>query len=124
MIVADSSIIAEALLKNKNILEREDTIVTADLALYEVANSIWKNQFLLKTIEDGSKYLTLMVDLVESGSIVLIRPDLRLLKRAYEIAEREMIPIYDAVFLALALELGVELRSLDNRMMKIFRSSQ
>ena len=124
MIVADSSIIAEALLKNKNILEREDTIVTADLALYEVANSIWKNQFLLKTIEDGSKYLTLMVDLVESGSIVLIRPDLHLLRRAYEIAKREMIPIYDAVFLALALELGVELTSLDNRMMKIFRSSQ
>jgi predicted nucleic acid-binding protein len=121
--VADSSVIAEALLKNKNVLEREDTIVTADLALYEVANSIWKNQFLLKTIEEGSGYLSLLLDLVESGTIVLIRPDLRLLGRAYEIAARERIPIYDAVFLALALELGVELRSLDGRTMKIFRSS-
>lgn len=47
----------EGLLKRKRLLE-EDQILTPDLALYEVANSIWKHQHILKDLEDGLPYVS------------------------------------------------------------------
>lgn len=119
MIVADSSFIIEALLNNKTRFE-EDEIVSPDLALYEVANSVWKHQHLLKDVEEGSRYTFQLFDLVESGVITLIHPDLQLMKKAYDISGKEKLPVYDSIFLALALEIGAELRSLDEKMMSVF----
>ena len=48
MIVADSSFIVEGLIKQKELLEENEDILTLDLAVYEVANSIWKHEFLPK----------------------------------------------------------------------------
>ena len=104
-----------------DLFEQQDSIISPDLALYEVANSIWKNEFLLKNLKEGEDYISSFVELVESGAIVLIRPDLKLLKRAYQISSKQRITIYDATFLALAFETGIELKSLDRRMMDTFR---
>lgn len=122
--MADSSFIAEALLKNKNLFEQEDSIISPDLALYELTNTVWKHQFLFKDVEDGSQYISFLGDLIESGSIILVRPDWLLLKSAYEIAGKKKLSIYDAIFLALAFETGLELRSLDGKMMDIFRKNR
>lgn len=88
--------------------------------LYEVVNTLWKQQFLLKRVKDGAGYISVLFDLVDSGSIVLVRPDPPLMNRAYEIAGKERITLYDAVFLALALETDLELKSLDKNMINAF----
>ena len=88
-----------------------------------MANSIWEHQFLFKDLKEGLEYVFLLMDMVDSGLIVLVRPDFKLLKSAYEIAGKHRMTIYDGVFLALALETGLELKSLDRRMMSIFSSS-
>lgn len=101
-------------------IEAEEVIVSPDIMLYEVVNTLWKQQFLLKRVEDGTGYISVLFDLVDSGSIVLVRPDLPLMNKAYEIAGKEKVTLYDAVFLALALETDLELKSLDKSMINVF----
>ena len=121
MIVADSSFLVEAILK-KNELLGADGILTADLAVYEVANSIWKHQFLLKDIEDGPSFLSVFYELIESGAINIIRYTKKMLVEAYALAGKLKVTVYDATFLHLALETGMELKSLDSRLLRIFNS--
>jgi predicted nucleic acid-binding protein len=102
------------------LIEKEEVIVSPDIMLYEVVNTLWKQQFLFKRIKDGAGYISVLFDLIDSGSIVLFRPDLRLMNRAYNIAGKQRIALYDAVFLALALETDLELKSLDKNMINLF----
>ncbi len=114
MIVADSSFIVEGLLKRQELLREED-IVTADLAVYEVANSIWKHQYLLKDLRDGPRYLSIFDGLLETNRIRAVRPTQELMERSYALAARNGLPVYDAVFIALALETGAGLRTYDRQ---------
>ena len=43
--------IVERLIKRKVIFEENQDILTLDFAVYEVANSIWKHEFLLKELK-------------------------------------------------------------------------
>ncbi len=90
--------------------------------MYEVANSIWKHQFLLKDIEDGPSFLSIFYELIESGAINIIRYTKRMLKETYALAGKYKVTVYDATFLHLALETGMELKSLDARLLRIFNS--
>jgi predicted nucleic acid-binding protein len=122
MIVSDSSFLVEALLNDKNLFEQYDVLVSPDLALYEVINAVWKHQYLFKSIkEDGINYIYTFLDMVESGTILPIRPDSQIMRRASELSGKHRIPIYDSVYLALAIETGLELKSLDGKMEEIFR---
>ena len=76
------------------------------MALYEVANSIWKHQNLLRDIKDGLPYLALFLELVDSGAIALVRPWNELVRKSYLLASEQRIPAYGAAFIALSLELG------------------
>ncbi|HKW04746.1 MAG TPA: type II toxin-antitoxin system VapC family toxin, partial [Nitrososphaerales archaeon] len=73
-------------------------------------------------LKGGLNYISLLLKMVYSGLIVLIRPDANLMRRAYDIAGKKRIPIYDASFLALARETGLNLKSLDQKTTKIFKS--
>jgi predicted nucleic acid-binding protein len=112
--VADSSFIVEGLLKRKELLE-EDVLITVDLAVYEVVNAIWKHQFLLKDLNDGPAYVSILYGLVESGRIRLIHPGEELMRRGYSLAAHNRRSIYDTIFVALALELASELATFDKR---------
>jgi len=90
--------------------------------VYEVANSIWKHQFLLKDIEDGPSFLSIFYELIESGAINIIRYTKRMLKETYALAGKHKVTVYDATFLHLALETGMELKSVDARLLRIFNS--
>ena len=114
MKVADSSYIVEGLLRRKELLE-QDTLITVDLALCEAVNAVWKHQFLIKDVVDGIPYVSILYGLVESGRILVIRPGEELMKRGYSLAARSRRPIYDAIFIALALELTSELATFDKR---------
>ena len=114
MKVADSSYIVEGLLRRKELLE-EDILITVDLALYETVNAVWKHQFLLKDLNDGVPYVSILYGLVDSGRIRVIRPGEELMKRGYSLAAKSRRSIYDAIFIALALEFTSELGTFDKR---------
>ena len=112
MKIVDSSFLVEAILKRKELLE-EDLLLTVDLAIYEAANSIWKHQVLLKDLGDGLPYLSILLGLIESGRIRLVSPGKELMEKAYSIATRNRRSFYDAIFIALALQLGSRLDTFD-----------
>ena len=102
----------------------EDELLTPDLALYEITNSIWKHQHILKDLENGLPYISILYGLFDSGAIRIVPPNEELMRRSYEIAARNKTSIYDTVFIALALETDLELKhSINNKsnISKLFR---
>ena len=120
LIVADSSYVVEGLLKNKNMLA-EDNMVAPDLVLYEVANALWKHEHILKDLENGKPYLSIFYDLIAVGKITVIFPSESLMHKSYTIAKENGITIYDALFISLAIELGIKLRTLDTAQERVFK---
>jgi len=121
LIVADSSFIVEGLLRRKSLLE-EDQIIVPELALYETANSIWKHEYVLKDLKDGSAYLSILYGLIDAGAILVLSPNEQLMEKTYLIAGRHRISLYDSVFVSLALELGVGLKTFDGTQMRVMKS--
>lgn len=120
MKVADSSYIVEGLLRRKELLE-EDILITVDLALYETVNAVWKHQFLTKDLGDGAPYVSILYGLIGSGRIRVIRPGDELMKRGYALAAKSRRSIYDAIFIALALELTSDLATFDKRQAELLQ---
>ena len=105
--VIDSSALAVLLLKEegwrkvKKILREKP--YTIELAVKEVANSIWKRVKLLRDI-DENKALTILGDLLELRRTALrIEPQDVYLGQALEIALKNDATIYDSLFIAQAL---------------------
>jgi len=121
VIVADSSYIVEGLLKNKKLLS-DDQIVTPELVVYEVTNAIWKHENLLKDLENGKTYLSIVYGLIEAGTITILSPNEPLMQEAYSVAKRNGITVYDAVFVSLAIKLGLALRTYDRAQIRAFKS--
>jgi len=118
MIVADTSFIVEAILRDASLLEGE-TIITPDLTVYETVNTLWKHETLIGDLKDSSLRVTLLLELISAGAIQLVRPDEKLLKDTCALSAKHRLPIYDMVFVALALELGLELKTFDNEQANI-----
>ncbi len=123
MRVADSSYLVEGLLKRKELFDGEP-LLTLDFAVYEVANSIWKHEFLLKDIENGAEYLSILQGFIETGTIQLLHASRETLVEAYSIAAVNKRSIYDTAFVALALELGLELWTFDKRQADVVRKAK
>jgi predicted nucleic acid-binding protein len=121
LIVADSSFIVEGLLKKKSLL-KEDQIIIPELALYETTNSIWKHEHVLKDLKDGSAYLSILYELMDAGTILVLSPNQQSMLKTYMIASRHKVSVYDSVFVSLALELGLVLKTYDDNQMRIMRS--
>lgn len=120
MKVADSSYIVEGLLRRKELLE-EDILITVDFALYEAVNAVWRHQFLIGDLGDGVPYISVLYGLVESGRIRVIRPGEDLMKYGYSLAAKNHRSIYDAIFVALALELTSDLATFDKRQAELLQ---
>ena len=114
MIVADSSYLVEAVLRDARLIDNE-TIVAPDLVLYEVINALWKHETVIGDLDDSSSHIDLMLELVSAGSILLVRPDRKLLKETHALSVKNRAPVYDTVFVALALQLSLELKTFDQK---------
>ncbi len=121
MIVADSSYIIYGLLCDRSLFN-DETIMAPNFALYEVANTIWKNQTLFAKIQDGILFLQTLFELVSARAIQFVILEEKTLSKAYELAVQAKITFYDAVFIALAIELGIELKTLDKEQSRLFTS--
>jgi predicted nucleic acid-binding protein len=123
VIVADSSYIVEGLLKNKKLLS-DDQIVAPELVVYEVTNAIWKHENLLKDLENGKPYLSIFYGLIEAGRITILSPNVSLMQESYSIAKRNRITVYDAVFVSLAIKLGLVLKTYDKVQIRALKSEK
>ena len=112
MKVADSSYLIEGLLRNASLLEHE-TFVSPDLALYEVINTIWKHETLIKDVTDSWARISLFLELVSAEKVQLVRPDRKLVAETYALSRKHRMSTYDLVFVAIAIELGLELKTYD-----------
>jgi predicted nucleic acid-binding protein len=112
MIVGDSSYIVHALLKDASLFERE-LIVTPDIALYEVMNAIWKHAAVLRDIKDGTPYIERMFELTSSRVLEFLRPSETMVTAAYKLSLEKKCTFYDAIFVTVALTLGIELKTFD-----------
>jgi predicted nucleic acid-binding protein len=109
------------LLKHSALLS-EDQIIAPELILYEVTNSIWKHEHLLKDLKNGKEYLSIFYDLIEASKITILSPNEKLMQEAYEIAKDNHITLYDALFIALAIKLGLTLKTFDNAQAKALKN--
>ncbi len=114
MKVADSSYLIEGILRDATLLENE-TLVSPDLALYEVVNALWKHETLIRDLKDPKERIELLSKLVSNESVQLVRPDRNLLNQTYALSVKHRLAIYDSVFIALALQLKMELATFDSK---------
>lgn len=76
---------------------------------------------MLKDLESGLPYLSILYELVDSGKIRLIPPNLELARKAYDLSVSSNVSVYDAIFVSLALEAGLELKTFDEQQAKIMQ---
>jgi len=87
-------------------------IIVPDLLLYEVSNALrYHPQF---TTEEIIESIGTLFDM----EIEIITPTRSLLEKAIEIAHSQEVTCYDAVYLALALELDEEFITADEKFLK------
>jgi predicted nucleic acid-binding protein len=96
--------------------------VAPELVVYEVANAIWKHEHFLKDLENGKPYVSIFYGLVEAGKIMILTPNEELMQESYSIAKRQGITVYDAVFVSLAIKLGLILKSYDSVQIRALKS--
>ena len=106
------------LLSARELLQQEPVVIP-DLAIHEVANAIFIQEHVLHRIPGGNDYLELLFELIESGNLQVVKSSADLMGSAYEIAAKHHVALYDCVFVALALQFGVELRTIDERQRKV-----
>jgi predicted nucleic acid-binding protein len=112
--VADSSYLIEGILRDAALFE-SDTFVSPDLALYEVVNALWKHEKLFHDLKDSREHVELLLDLVSNERIQLVRPDRKLLHETYMLSLKHGLAIYESVFIALALQLKMDLATFDSK---------
>ena len=78
-----------------------------------------KHQQLLQDLPDASPYLNILLRLISERTLVLLRPDDELTRKAYNLSLKHRTPFYDAVFIALALQLKLKLETLDKAQIQI-----
>jgi len=121
VIIADSSYISEGLLKDKSLLDDYE-IFSPDFGFYEVLNAVWKHQVLLKQVKDSATILATFFDLISAQRIRFIALEEETIRSAYDLAVKTRTLVYDAIFVALARELVVELKTFDKRQAALFKA--
>jgi predicted nucleic acid-binding protein len=112
--VVDSSVVAKWILPEPDSAQADrlidevalkgERLFVLDLAFVEVANAIWKRHHRgLATLDEARGSVD---DLLQS--LVHVEPAKRLLKPALEIAAKYHRAVYDALFVALCQDLGLQ----------------
>ncbi|MEM1658171.1 MAG: type II toxin-antitoxin system VapC family toxin [Candidatus Jordarchaeales archaeon] len=115
VIVVDASALAKVLLQEEGWEGVELTARTATLdhALIEALNAVWKAAILGKLGKDDAMERVEALKLISRGLLVFKAQEH--FNRSMEIALAEKLTIYDAVYIALAEQLGTELQTSDTK---------
>jgi len=74
----------------------------------------------MKRIIDARPYVDSFLRLIDSNRIHLIRPDKEIIIDAYRLAALKRTSFYDMIFVILAKELKIELKTFDKEQKKLF----
>lgn|GEM_PF-6669609 len=85
----------------------------------EVANTLFVQHNVLHNISDGLPYLDRLFRAIESGSLTLVPVTEELALAAYEIAAGNAAAVYDCIFVALALQREMQLKTRDRKQAQI-----
>jgi predicted nucleic acid-binding protein len=128
--VIDSSIIVAVLTPEKysewadETLGRIDKWISIDLIYYEIANTIWKKYLRLKILKRDEAYEALDKALKTLNNLFIIYSYDKLIKEAFEVAEKSDITVYDAAYLVLAERLETKLVTLDEKLYKKLKNTE
>ena len=116
MRVIDSSVLVKYFTREKGWLEARKYIIegaiTLDLALKELANALWKKN-VQKTI-DKELVKKIINDILQEKPFIIVNEQ-KYIQDALDISLQYNITIYDALFIALAHKLGLELVTADHK---------
>jgi predicted nucleic acid-binding protein len=113
----------EGLLINKELLSK-DQIIAPELIIYEVANALWKREYIIKDLQNGKLHLSFFYNLISAGKITVVFPSEDLMQDSYLIAKRNGITTYDAIFVCLAIKLGLTLKTFDKIQSRALKSEK
>ncbi len=115
MIVVDASVLVKVVLKEPgwDEIELDSNTATLDYALVEGMNAIWKAIRRGRIAEETGKTLIAVLKLIGSGMLTFEAQNF--FERGLEIALKENVTIYDALYIALAEALKAELLTADEK---------
>jgi len=115
VIVVDASVLVKVVLKEPgwDEIELDSNTATLDYALVEGMNAIWKAIRRGRIAEETGKTLIAVLKLIGSGMLTFEARNF--FERGLEIALKENITIYDALYIALAEALKAELLTADEK---------
>jgi predicted nucleic acid-binding protein len=96
-----------------------EKFLAPDLVVHEVANALFVQHKVLHSISDGLPYLDRLFRAIESGSLTLVPVTEDLAIAAYEIAIGNAAAVYDCIFVALALQREMQLKTRDRKQAEI-----
>jgi predicted nucleic acid-binding protein len=92
--------------------------ITVDLDVKEVLNTIWRGYHVRRTISLDTAMRLQQVLSSMTGINILVEPEDKYISRAFEIALKTGTTVYDALYIALALEKNTPLVTLDEKQAK------
>jgi predicted nucleic acid-binding protein len=122
VIVADASAVIAFFFREENWDKLKiymKTIMSIDHVVKEFYNAIWKAVYLRRilAIEDAERIIRLFKNYRSKNMI--LKPEDKYIDEAFKISSDENITIYDALYVAQALNNKMPLLSLDNRQRKV-----
>lgn len=96
--------------------------LSLDHVVKEVANAVWKAAYLRRLISEDEARMAYSLLRKIVGKNVLLEPELDYLDQALKIALSWGITVYDALYLALALEKNLPILSLDDRQRRVAKN--
>jgi len=124
VIVIDASASTAIILKEEgweDLLEISDLFLSIDLLLKETANAIWAASLSGRISKENAREAFLLLkEFLEHN--VILRPQARYVDRAFELALKHRITIYDSMYIALSIEEASPLLTLDSRQARAARA--
>ena len=121
-VVVDASALAAFILREEGWEELAEYMVrcvSVDHVVKEVANTIWKAACVRKLITTGEARKACDILLRMINKNIILRPELEYLSKAVEISIKHSITVYDSLYIALALEEGKPLLTLDRQQAQV-----
>ncbi len=127
MIIVDSSVLAKYVLRENDwdAVERHLAVsksVTCDLALKEVANTIWKHMVIFKSYSKKVALEKFVVLNKLARNVLDIEDEGMYFREAFEIALKTGLTVYDAIFIAQALKHRASLLTSDEKQADVART--
>lgn len=121
MIVIDASALTAIILKEEgweSLLDVSDLFLSVDLLLKETANAIWAALLSGRISEESAKEaFFLLKEFIERN--VILRPQARYVDKAFELALKHRITVYDSIYIALSIEEASPLLTLDSEQARV-----